>query len=200
MNKIPCCLLQMPRLMSEVLEHLHADHINMARLLDLLDTQNAQREQGQSPDYSLMYDIMHYMTHFPDIYHHPLEELVFEKLASRHERSSGLIRDLRGQHKFLIENGQRFLSSIDRVLNDTVQPIQFVHLLGREYVASQRHHMDQEEVRIFPAALQYLTDGDWNHVESAMSHVTDPLFGGQVKKDYQRLFISLANTAGAAGQ
>ena len=40
----------------------------------------------ENADFELMHDIMLYMTHYPDRTHHPMEDLVFQKLTSLHIR------------------------------------------------------------------------------------------------------------------
>ena len=57
--------------MTEPISAWHADHVNFARLLDLLERQLAAFHAGEQPDYALMLDIVHYLRHYPDRFHHP---------------------------------------------------------------------------------------------------------------------------------
>ena len=54
----------------------HADHVNFARLLNLLEGELDLLHDAGSPHYQLMLDIMYYMTHYSDVLHHPKEDLV----------------------------------------------------------------------------------------------------------------------------
>ena len=45
----------------------HAEHVNFATHLDLLEGQLDLFHTGASPDYELMLDIMYYMAHYPDV-------------------------------------------------------------------------------------------------------------------------------------
>ncbi len=61
----------------------HAEHVNFAKLLNILDGQLMLFHGGRSPDYELMLNIMFYMTHYSDVLHHPKEDLVFAKIRER---------------------------------------------------------------------------------------------------------------------
>jgi hemerythrin-like domain-containing protein len=63
--------------------HLHAEHANFDMLLELLEGQLDLFHDGKSPDYALMLDIMFYMTHYPDAFHHPREDLAFARIGER---------------------------------------------------------------------------------------------------------------------
>ena len=65
--------------MSDTIALWHAEHVNFAKLLDLLEGQLDLFHKGESPDYELMLDIMFYMKHYPDVLHHPKEDLAFCK-------------------------------------------------------------------------------------------------------------------------
>ena len=52
--------------MSDVIAALTRDHANIAKLLELLESEILAIEVGKTPDYPLLQDIMRYMTHYPD--------------------------------------------------------------------------------------------------------------------------------------
>ena len=66
--------------MSDVIRQLHRDHMNMGWLLRLLDQQIAALDSTSTPDYALLEDVMHYMIHYADEYHHAKEDLLFGRL------------------------------------------------------------------------------------------------------------------------
>ena len=68
--------------MSDSIARWHAEHVNFAKLLDLLEGQLDLFHKGESPDYELMLDIMFYMTHYPDVLHHPKEKKIWRLQAS----------------------------------------------------------------------------------------------------------------------
>ena len=74
--------------MAEPLAAWHAEHVNFARLLDLLETQVAAFHRGERPNYHLMGDIVSYLRSFADCIHHPREDAAFARLAEREPASA----------------------------------------------------------------------------------------------------------------
>ena len=89
--------------MSAIMEQLKADHGNISRLMTTLDAQMVIVHEEGNADFELMHDIMVYMTHYPDHTHHPMEDLVFDKLASRDSSADGVVTQLKREHKALAE-------------------------------------------------------------------------------------------------
>ena len=75
--------------MSAIMEQLKADHGSISRLLATLEEQIAIVHDEENADFELMHDIMVYMTDYPERTHHPMEDLVFRKLANR-DNSAGV--------------------------------------------------------------------------------------------------------------
>ena len=72
----------------------HAEHLNFARLLRLLEEQVVCFAQGGEPDYQLMLDIVYYLQHFPDLHHHRYENEVFRRVAEREPGMRPLVTQL----------------------------------------------------------------------------------------------------------
>ena len=75
--------------MNTTLATWHTDHANFARLLDLLEAQLDLFHRGETPHYELMLDIMFYMTHYPDVLHHPKEDMAFTRIRERETGDGG---------------------------------------------------------------------------------------------------------------
>ena len=71
--------------MPDTLDQWHTEHVNFAKLLNLLEAELDLFHEGDSPNYELMLDIMFYMTHYPDVLHHPREDLAFAKIKEARE-------------------------------------------------------------------------------------------------------------------
>ena len=56
--------------MSDVIAALTCDHANIAKILELLESEILAIEVGKTPDYPLLQDIMCYMNQYPDRFHH----------------------------------------------------------------------------------------------------------------------------------
>jgi hemerythrin-like domain-containing protein len=63
------------------------EHARFARLLDFLDVQMMAFHEGGHPNYELMRDVIYYLQHYADRYHHPREDVAFALLLERPRRA-----------------------------------------------------------------------------------------------------------------
>ena len=181
--------------MPKTLALWHADHVNFAKLLDLLEAQLELFHESESPEYELMLDIMYYMTHYSDVLHHPKEDLVFAKIKQRRSSVGSRVDDLTKQHARLKIFGERLVHDLDGIVNGSITARDRVESDARTYLSSLRSHMRFEEAEILPLAAELLDDDDWSAVESAIQHFEDPLFGSSVEARYALLFKQIASHA-----
>ena len=183
--------------MRDTLARWHADHMNFARLLTLLDAQLTLFHDGVSPDYDLMLDIMYYMTHYSDVVHHPREDLVFARLKLRDPGAGPAVDALTAEHRHLKQAGEALASALEDVVNGSVSSRAQVEAQARSYAAQMRSHMGVEESTLLPAAARLLRDDDWTAVEAAIAQVDDPLFGSGAQARYASLRREIARHAAA---
>ncbi len=184
--------------MSDTIDTWRKDHVNFSRLLDLLETQIKLFHEGQTPNYELMRDIIYYMTHYPDLFHHPKEDLVFEKVKKTDAGARAVVNELMGQHVVLRESGAKLLENLEAVMAGAMLARVSVEAPGQTYIEYFRHHMHQEESEIFPLAAKLLSEADWNAVNTAAPSAVDPLFGQSVHERYLTLHRYIALEAGCA--
>lgn len=80
--------------MTDSIARLREEHIKFNGLLDLLERQLELFHRGDAPNYQLMLDIMYYMTHYPDVFHHPKEDLAFAKVKEREIKARPVVEEL----------------------------------------------------------------------------------------------------------
>ena len=177
--------------MTKILDDLRQDHRNLARLWDLLGRELNIFKQGGQPDYDLVESILDYSLNFPDLCHHPKENLIYEKLADLDPGSLSAIGDLEKEHKKLTELTWKFSTALSNVLEDDQLPREWFLNVANNFLSFSRHHMQMEEVLFFPAARKNLTDEDWADLEKAVETVEDPLFGHDKQEKYQVLLQSI---------
>ncbi len=68
--------------MTEVMRMLRKEHTDMAILLDLLERQIAEFKRGGAADFGIVRDILDYYLSYPDLYHHPKEDLIYHRLRA----------------------------------------------------------------------------------------------------------------------
>jgi hemerythrin-like domain-containing protein len=184
--------------MSDSIALWHAEHVNFAAVLDLLEAQLDLFHKGEPPDYELMLDIMFYMTHYPDVLHHPKEDLAFARIKEREIGARAIVDELTGQHARLKESGDALVHALDGIVDGTITSREHVEAPGRTYLTDFRSHMLMEETAILPVAAKLLSDGDWAEIDAAIRHIDDPLFGENVEKRYAALRRQITRGAGAS--
>jgi len=174
--------------MSRLLHQIHRDHRNAARLLELLEAYAGQPAAGTAArEVVRMLDIMRYMTDYPDRFHHPIEDLVMERLCERDPSQQPLVADLSGEHEALAERGRELLACLRVAASTQAVEARTVHDLCRDYVDHQRYHMRKEEALFLPEAQRALSTRDWAAVAEHMALRPDPLFGADVQAEYEAL-------------
>ncbi len=166
---------------------LRKEHSNITQLLDVLERNLAVFDRGGTPDYEIVEGIVDYFQSFPDLYHHPKEDLLFQRLKRRDPEAAARFGDLTKEHEELAARTRDFAAGVRAVLDDTEVPRDALDAWGRRFIDFQREHMAREERLLFSAALAALTAEDWAEIEARASDQEDPLFGDNVGKRYEVL-------------
>lgn len=173
--------------MSDVITALRQEHANIGQLLDILERQVAVFDRGGSPDYDIVEGVIDYFQSYPDLYHHPKEDLVFQKLKLRDPAAVERVGDLRHEHEELAARTREFAAGVRAVLEEAQVSRESFDQWARRFIGLQRDHMDREERLFFPAARAALTSEDWADIEARASDQEDPLFGSDVGHRYEAL-------------
>lgn len=174
--------------MAGIMQQLKTDHGNIARLLSTLEEQMDILHAQQSADFDLMHDIMVYMTQYPDHTHHPMEDLMFEKLVVYDSGAIDIVARLKREHEGLAEKGERFLEMLRHVVDGALVEREALGEAGRNYIAFLRSHMEIEDADAFPRAERTLSDQDWDDVASSMDARADPVFGPVIAEEFRSLY------------
>ncbi|MBA1146388.1 hemerythrin domain-containing protein [Ectothiorhodospiraceae bacterium WFHF3C12] len=155
--------------MGNLIRDLRAEHTYMSEVLDLIEAQLDRIEAGEPPDYELLQDAVYFMTEYPDLFHHPRENLVYRRMMQRHRKHRSSVRALEKDHARLGALGLAFREVVEDTVEDV--PVERSALLarGREYLDAQRGHIADEETRIFPMVEEVLNDADWRAIDSTVS-------------------------------
>ena len=184
--------------MAEPLATWHTEHVNFARLLDLLEAQLAAFHRAEHPDYGLMANIVYYLRSFADRFHHPREDAAFARLLERDPGTRLLIERLLQEHRVIATAGDELFNRLNQVTSDIVMPRATVESAAATYLTYYRDHIATEERDIMPRAAQLLTKKDWTEV--AANVPPDPLFGDVVEARFQELRAQIARDARVSRQ
>src|SRR5262245_33516249 len=101
-----------------IIERLSREHRNIETLLAVLEHELEIFDRGDRPDYEVIRAIISYFEVYPEIYHHPQEELVFAKLKLRDPGSAAKVGNLTLEHHKGAERLRRVAQAVDSVLSD----------------------------------------------------------------------------------
>jgi hemerythrin-like domain-containing protein len=174
--------------LSSVLDSLHRDHLNLVQLTDLARDALNKIEAQELPDFALLEDVMKYATGYPDVHHHPTEDVVFEYLRAKAPHLSARIDATIAEHEKIIAQGQDLLEIVRSIEEDAMVERARVLEVGRRYLDGLDRHMSMEEQELFPAARKFLEPSDWQGVEARVGRQSDPLFGPNTDREFKRLW------------
>jgi len=174
--------------MSKIMEQLKSDHINISRLMATLEVQMDLVHDEQNADFELVHDIMRYMIHYPDHTHHPIEDLVFQKLLKYDSQAADIVARLEREHAGLAEKGRLFLEMLRHVVDGALVEREVLERTGRDYIAFLRGHMVIEDSDAFPRAEKSLSQEDWDDIASSFEARVDPIFGPITAKEFSALY------------
>jgi hemerythrin-like domain-containing protein len=184
-----------------VLRCLFEEHQHLTALMRALERKARQGSSLNQGDYYLLRDIVGYLHDYPDSVHHPTENLLFEILLKREPGRKKTVTGLRRDHKSVEAETQNLLDLLDKAIDEpTAKLEQSVRKSCLDFAGHQRRHMQFENQKLFPAAIDALSPSDWKQIESHFAAVEDPLFGRVVGNSHRLLYEYLMNPAGKAAE
>ena len=184
--------------MTNPVDFWHAEHMRFATLLDFFEEQVRAFHDGNDPDYELMRDVIHYLHHYADRYHHPREDVAFQRITAREPGLRFMINRLLQEHRVMNAVGETLLNHLNDILEDVVVARATVESAAATYIVYYRHHLQTEETKILPEAVKLLQPEDWAAVAAAVPAVPDPLFGDDVLERYRELRKRVRQVAAAS--
>ncbi len=157
---------------------LYADHYNFLRLLHFLESEIAcyEADLERHPRLDVILDIFDYIQTYPERWHHPFEDAIFELLLIKQVPSADQIWGLKSEHKKLEQLTQQASELFSSVANDVVVPVEELVDVTREFIRRQQEHINIENRIAYPLIEQYLTEKDWDAVGKKVRAKIDPLF------------------------
>jgi hemerythrin-like domain-containing protein len=174
--------------MHSILQELHQDHLNLSRILTLLQKQLDLIAGGEAVDVLVLGEIVDYVRSYPDLVHHPREDVIFGVYRQRCGDHADLIERLMAEHKALVASTVDLQSCVTQWTHDS--PVPRDQIVGRltDYIRRQWDHLNLEEGSVYKLLAEGLADADWLDIEAALPQGTDPLFGDQLQRRYEHIF------------
>ena len=170
------------------------EHRTLGAVMEALQRMLADvAAQHAEPDFALFSAALCYLSDFPERCHHPKEdEYLFEALRRRTADFNAVLDELQAEHI----RGTQMLGQLQRAL---------VHYQGGvpgglgvfrtavdAYSATLGEHMRKEEA-LLTQAHDRLAEEDWSRIASAFDANDDPLFEGNRREEFRRLFLRIFN-------
>ena len=171
------------------------EHDYFARLLRLLQKQVDVFHAGREPNYALMQDIVSYLREYSDRFHHPREDVAFERLTSYCPELELIVARLQQEHRVIAHAGATLLAHIQAALEGSILPREQLEVAAATYLIYYQNHIRTEETAILTRATQNLTAEDWEAVRAAVPVAPDPLFGANPQVRFSELRRQIAQEA-----
>ena len=182
--------------MQAILDSLAAQHRDLSALIGLLERQPSLEPDPAASHVGLLVDVLEYLTNFPDVSHHPLEDRIAERLVSRKALDAQLCEELEAQHARLARQGADLLRDMEGAMRRETVSLELVALNARLYAERLRHNIAFEELVLFPAAARHLDEADWRAIAATGAAApADPLFSGAVDQRFAQLHRVIAAEA-----
>jgi hemerythrin-like domain-containing protein len=152
-----------------------------------LEHQLAVFDSAETPDYDVLSGIGDYFTGFPDRCHHPKEDLIFRKLRARDPEAAEVVGDLEAEHESIGTLVRHIKEAVQNVLGEVEVSRDAFDAVARHFIKEQRRHLQMEEERFFPLALEILTPEDWAEIDARNTDEDDPVFGADVSAEFAAL-------------
>ena len=185
--------------MTDALDIIREDHANLSRLLDALERELDTFDRGEEPDYDIIQGVAEYCIGYPDLYHHPIEDLLLRRLSERDPSAAKAVGDLEREHERLSAGTRRFQEAIVEVLQDHTVSRESFHALARDFVARYRDHMRREDEIFLSAVAKALGPEDRAAAVAEAGPRADPLFGEEEGARFEVLRERLLRWSREAG-
>lgn len=182
--------------MNDIMKSLGLEHKGLGQILELLQNKLRMLKEGTPPNFNLIDDAIHYVENHASVYHHPKEDVIYQYIIDQGMDVNGEFSKIIQEHHTLAQNTHKLKEALDAILLDIVVPNNnLVDLLDR-FIEAETNHLNNEEAVLFPLIEELLGDEDWSIISPLMpAQRDDPIFGRQVKKEYQELCNRLAESA-----
>jgi hemerythrin-like domain-containing protein len=182
--------------MTNIIDNLIAEHRRLERLVLLLERQSMLRDAQAAANAALLVDALYYLTRFPDVNHHALEDRIIDRLLAKKALARELGSELSAQHATLALQGHELIQDLESMVRDENMSAELLEFRIRLYAERLRHNMAVEELAMFPIATRHLDSDDWSSIAQATpNRSADPLFQTPVHERFVQLHHVIATEA-----
>lgn len=161
-------------MVSRILEDLRAEHRTMRKLLEMLQRQIELVADDRPPNGDLLLEITEYFRSYPDLFHHPKEELILRRVADRNPGALQALATLEEAHEDCSRELGRFSRAVVRLLIEPHEAEGRFLSAALAFVEREHRQMTWEDEQLFTLAERSLNDNDWTQIEASLTSLADP--------------------------
>ena len=168
-----------------IMDQLHEDHLHYLELLDLLDSNLKNPGDGA---YLRMRLIMNYLSRYPDVFHHPYENVIFAEVLQHAPGLADVVESLLEEHTRFYASSQTLLEELDAVVSGHIVRKQMIMDAAQTYSTALKKHIELEENRVYPVIAEKMSARDWDRIRASLDVVQDPVYGPAVREEFKSLY------------
>ena len=153
----------------------HTEHVCFRQLLYRLQREVDVFHCGERPNYDLMRDIVLYLREYGDRFHHPREDVAYERLMKHCPDMKLALARLEQEHRVIAQAGETLVRQIDAILGGALVSRAELEVTAATYLVYYGNHIAKEEEDILTRAALHLTDEDWQAVKGTAPGGADVL-------------------------
>ena len=181
--------------MNLIIEQLHHDHKQLVRILYHLERElkafNGLLKEAANMETIL--DILDYIQVYPEIWHHPTEDVIYEMLLQKDIPSPELLADALEEHAILELLTENLQANINAAVTDQdFSPARFIKSTT-VFINRQLQHMEREQKNLFPLAEKYLDKSDWDVIKQRLKSQQQLRQESRLQQ-YESLYQDIANS------
>lgn len=185
--------------MSKVIEALRREHRSIETVLDVLDSEIAYLAEfagRRRADYRIVWSAIDYFMDYPDLIHHPKEDLIFEQLREIDPAAAHGVGDIPASHTALAGDLYALSSELKAVMDNPRRPRETLVSLARTFVRHQRRHFEMEEALFFPVVERAFDAKARAALELRLLARLGPLIDGDACERFDALRRDIVAAAG----
>ncbi len=177
----------------QIINALNDGHRTMKHVITLLRVQLDVLQPdahgvAHKDSIKFLHNVMGYMHTFPGLIHHPVEELIFERLVRYAPQATPLCAQLTEQHNSFSTQEIAIMGRISRAEASEIHSCLWLKQVGSRYCDAHEDHIDNEELKAFPQAIHWLSVADWDAVREQSRFDLDPLSDSSILAHYGNVY------------
>ena len=145
------------------------------------------------PDFALFSAALYYIADFPERCHHPKEdEYLFQALRRRTAQFNAVLDDLQAEHVRSAQMMTQLQCALVHYQGGAPEGLKMFRSAVDAFSAMLGEHMRKED-ELLARARDCLAEEDWSRIASAFSANGDPLFGGNRREEFRKLYSRILN-------